>query len=86
MSTHDQNEKMVTIIVNGTPHEWPKDTDITYADVVTLDLGSYNPDITYAVNYERGQGNKPEGQLSKGGKPIKVKDGMIFSVSSTGQS
>jgi hypothetical protein len=86
MSTHDQNEKLVTIIVNGTPHEWPKDTDITYADVVTLDLGSYNPGITYAVNYERGQGNKPEGQLSKGGKPVKVKDGMIFSVSSTGQS
>ena len=87
MSGHDQkDEKQVTIVVNGTPYPWPKGSNITYADIITLDIGSYNPDITYAVNYERGEGNKPEGQLSKGGKPVKVKDGMIFSVTPTGQS
>nr|WP_306919766.1 multiubiquitin domain-containing protein [Rhizobium mesoamericanum] len=32
-----------------------------------------------------GQGNKPEGTLAPGAS-VKVKEGMIFSVSETGQS
>jgi hypothetical protein len=79
-------KKMVTIIVEGTPHEWPKD-EITYAEVVTLEVPDYaqHTEITYSVKYKRGQGNKPEGTLSPGGS-VKVKEGMIFSVSETGQS
>lgn len=78
--------KMVTIVVEGTPHEWPKG-EITYAELVTLEVPNYaqHPEITYAVKYKRGQGNKPEGILSPGGS-VKVKDGMVFSVSETGQS
>jgi hypothetical protein len=81
-----QEKKTVTIIVEGTPHEWPKD-EITYAEVVTLEVPNYaqHPEITYSVKYKRGQGNKPEGILSPGGS-VKVKEGMIFSVSDTGQS
>lgn len=81
-----QEKKTVTIIVEGTPHEWPKD-EITYAEVVTLEVPNYaqHPEITYSVKYKRGQGNKPEGILSSGGS-VKVKEGMIFSVSETGQS
>jgi len=81
-----EEKKMVTIIVNGTPHEWPKE-DITYAQVVTLDVPDYaqHPDITYSVKYKNGHGNKPEGTLSAGGS-VKVKEGEIFSVSPTGQS
>ena len=81
---HDK--KTVTIIVEGTPHEWPKD-EITYAEVVTLEVPDYSQhtDITYSVTYKRGHGNKPEGILSPGGS-VKVKEGMIFSVSETGQS
>ena len=79
-------KKTVTIIVNGIPHEWPK-TDITYAEVVTLDVPDYpqHPEITYSVKYKNGHGNKPEGVLAPGGS-VKVKEGMIFSVSPTGQS
>ena len=79
-------KKEITIIVNGTPHEWPKG-DITYAQVVTLDVPDYpqHPEITYSVKYTNGPRNKPEGTLSPGGS-VKVKDGMIFSVSPTGQS
>jgi hypothetical protein len=79
-------KKTVTIIVNGTQHEWPKE-DITYADVVTLDVPDYpqHPEITYSVKYKNGHGNKPEGTLPPGGS-VKVKDGMSFSVSPTGQS
>jgi hypothetical protein len=81
-----QEKKLVTIIVNGSPHEWPKD-DITYAQVVTFDVPDYaqHPEITYSVKYKNGHGDKPEGTLSLGGS-VKVKDGMSFSVSPTGQS
>ena len=32
-----QEKKTVTIIVEGTPHEWPKE-EITYAEVVTFEF------------------------------------------------
>jgi Multiubiquitin len=77
----------VTIIVEGTPHEWPKNEEISYAQVVTLEVPGYSPNsgVSYAVKYTRGEGHKPEGILSPG-ESVKVKDGMVFSVSETGQS
>ncbi len=82
-----QETKTVEIIVNGTQYDWSKNDEITYVQVVTLDVPDYaqHPEITYSVKYKNGQGNKPEGTLSPGGS-VKVKDGMIFSVSPTGQS
>jgi hypothetical protein len=82
-----ESKKTVTIIVEGTPHEWPKD-EITYAEVVTLEVPDYpqHPEITYSVTYKRGHGNKPEGILVPAGAAVKVKEGMIFNVSPTGQS
>jgi hypothetical protein len=81
-----QPKKDVTIVVEGTPHLWPKD-DITFAEVVTLEVPDYasHPEITYSVKYSRGHGNKPEGVLVSGAS-VKVKEGMIFNVSETGQS
>jgi hypothetical protein len=75
-----------TIIVNGTPHEWTK-RKITYAEVVTLDVPSYpqHPEITYSVKYKNGPRHKPEGTLSPGGS-VRVREGMVFSVSPTSQS
>lgn len=80
-------EKIVTIYVEGTAHEWPKNEDITYAQVVTLEVPDYaqHPEITYSVRYTRGHGNKPEGILIAGAL-VKVKEGMVFNVSETGQS
>jgi hypothetical protein len=79
-------KKHVTIFVEGAPHDWLKD-EITYADVVTLEVPDYpqHREITYSVKYTRGQGNKPEGVLALG-ESVKVKDGMRFNVSETGQS
>lgn len=79
-------KKTVTIVVEGTPHEWPKE-EISYAEVVTLEVPNYaeHPEITYSVMYKRGHGNKPAGVLSPGAS-VKVKDEMIFNVSETGQS
>lgn len=81
-----QEHKTVTIVVEGTPHEWPKG-EISYAEVVTLEVPDYaqHPEITYSVRYKAGHGNKPEGVLTPGAT-VKVKEGMIFYVSETGQS
>jgi len=82
----DEKTKRVTIIVNGTPHE-EEQNDITYDEVVTLAFPDFpqHPERTYSVTYERGQGNKPTGILSPGGK-VRVKKGMTFKVKHTGQS
>lgn len=79
-------KKTVTIIIDGTPYEVEKD-DMTYVELVTLADPEYpqHPETTYSVTYKRGQGNKPEGTLSPGGT-VKIKDGMVFNVSRTGQS
>jgi hypothetical protein len=80
-------EKSVTIVVNGTEHEWTKGDKITYAQVVTLDVPDYpqHTEISYSIKYKNGHGEKPEGILSPGGD-VKVKEGMSFSVSDTGES
>lgn len=82
----EDKKKMVTIIVNGTPYEEEKN-EITYEEVVTLAFSDFpqHPERTYSVTYERGQGNKPTGILSPGGK-VRVKEGMTFKVKHTGQS
>ena len=83
---NEKPKKTVTIIVEGTEHEWPKE-EISYAEVVTLEVPDHakHPEITYSVRYKRGQGAKPEGTLAPGAS-VKVKEGMVFNVSETGQS
>ena len=82
-----EKAKTVTIFVEGTPHQWPKGEKITYVQVVTFEVPDYaqHPEITYAVKYRNGPGHKPEGVLPPGGF-VKVKEGMVFNVSETGQS
>lgn len=78
-------KKLVTIIVEATSHEWPKD-EITYAEVITLEDPTFpqHPERVYSVTYERAQGNK-SGVLSPGGS-VKVKNEMMFYVKDTGES
>lgn len=78
------DKKLVTIVVEGHPHSWPKD-EITFEEVVRLEFPNYSPDVTYSIKYKRGHGNKPEGILAPG-ESVKVKEGMVFNVSETGQS
>ena len=83
---HSGHSHSITIIVEGTSHQWSKKT-ISYDEVVTLEVPDYaqHPEITYSVKYKNGYGDRPEGTLSKG-EYVRVKDGMIFNVSETGQS
>lgn len=85
--SHVPEKKMVKIVVEGTEHEWPK-AEIGYAEVVTLEFPDFpeHPERSYSVKYSRGQGDKPAGILSPGSESVKVKDGMIFNVSPSGQS
>lgn len=82
------DKKTVSIIVNAKKKDWDK-KEISYDDVVLLAFPDPPPAgvvITYTVEYERGEGHKPEGSLVKGGPSVKVKEGMIFSVTETGRS
>jgi hypothetical protein len=81
------NDKTVTIVVEGKPHDWPKNADILYDQVVKLEVPEYTPqsNITYSVKWTKGHGEKPEGILVAGAS-VKVKDGIRFTVSETGQS
>jgi hypothetical protein len=81
------DKKTVTIVVEGTPHEWPKSEMISFEQVVTWVFPDYSPNDqrTYTVKYKKGENEKPEGQLVKAAS-VKVKEGMTFSVSRTGQS
>jgi len=76
----------ITIIVEGTPHQWFR-RKITYEEVVKLEVPEYpqSPPFTYAVTYKCGPSNKPEGILSPTAS-VKVKERMVFNVSETGQS
>ena len=77
----------VTIIVEATPHKWPKGQKISYAQVVTLEFPDFpqHPERTYSVTYRNGEGKHHEGILAPGDS-VKVKDGMEFNVTDTGQS
>lgn len=76
----------VTIIVEGTPHQWHA-PEITYAQVVTLFDPHYpqHPEINYSARFKNGPACKPEGVLPPGAS-IKVKDHMVFYVCATAQS
>lgn len=82
-----KDPKVVTIYIDGTPHDVPKKDDISYDEVVVLADPTYaqNPQNTYSVSYTHGQGHKPEGILAPGAS-VKVKEGMRFRVNKTGQS
>lgn len=80
------DRKLITIVVEGTEHEWPKD-EITYEELVALEVPDFGqrPEVTYSVKYTRGKGSKPAGILVRGAT-VAVKDRMVFNVSDTGQS
>ena len=88
MSSQDKDTKSFTIVVNAQRKDW-NETTISYSQVVQLAFPEPPPPgvvITYTVEYERGEGHKPEGSLVKDGPSAKVKEGMIFSVTETGRS
>ena len=80
-------EKTVTIIVNGQAKTWPKNSEISFEEVVSLAFPTPPPgdNVQYTVQYTRGEGHKPSGTLVEG-QSVKVKDGMEFDVTPTNRS
>jgi hypothetical protein len=83
-SATDRNPKLIEIKINGRSFNVPKG-DITFIQVVTLiypDAGS-SPQNIYTVTYKHAGGDK---RVLVAGASVKVKEGMRFNVSQTGQS
>jgi hypothetical protein len=77
--------KKFQIFVNRDSHEINTHS-ITYERVVELYLGQGGSTLPqYVIRYSHGPAANPEGSLAPG-EDVKVKDGMRFRVSGTGES
>ena len=83
---HFYSEKETKIVVNTEEKAWGE-RRISYEQVTHLAFPSPPPGvvITYTVEYERGPHKNPEGSMTAGDS-VRVKNGMIFSVTETGRS
>jgi hypothetical protein len=85
MSDHKPNEARIHILVNQDEHEINEE-QISYTQVVDLYLGSGGkPSNEYLIKYSHGPVENPSGTLAPAQK-VKVKNGMRFRVSGTGES
>jgi hypothetical protein len=86
-SSHEdvRHDRSTTIFVNGRERSFAR-SEISFAQVVELaNLGPGGENIVFTVTYKRGQGHKPEGTMVDG-DTVKVKEGMMFSVTRTDKS
>lgn len=80
----DHHNKGVEVIINGRVVEI-HDKQISFAKIIELALGSYNPsaNIAYTVTYSRNHHDKG---LMVEGDVITVRRGMVFNVTKTTRS
>jgi hypothetical protein len=81
------NAKTVTIVVNTREKSVEKNREISFEEIVSLAYDGNPPSgpyLEFTVMYRRGLGNK-DGSLVAG-QAVKVKEGMLFSVSATDRS
>ncbi|HEX8255626.1 MAG TPA: multiubiquitin domain-containing protein, partial [Thermoanaerobaculia bacterium] len=74
------------IVVNGREKSVAA-RELTFAEIIRLAFENAPSDenTIFTVNFRRGHGEKPEGSLVDGGV-VKVKEGMVFNVTSTTRS
>jgi hypothetical protein len=80
-----EHQETFAIIVGQDEHKWPKE-EITYNDAVAFylqDGGAKSNE--YLIKYSEGPKQNPSGTLSPAGQ-VKVKNGMHFRISGTGES
>ncbi|WP_447985443.1 multiubiquitin domain-containing protein [Nitrospira sp. Nam74] len=80
------HEKEFNIIVNGRPKVMTG-KELSYAQIVGLafDNPPTGENVAFTITYRKGEGNKPEGTLVEG-ETVKIKEGMIFNVTTTNKS
>ncbi len=77
--------KPVTIYVNGTEYEVPKER-ISYEDLLALiEAPALPEDKRYSVQYSKGNSDKPTGTLIEG-ESVQVKKEMEFDVTPANRS
>jgi hypothetical protein len=75
----------VTIIVNGTAYQVPKER-ISYEELLVLiQAPVLPPDKRYSVQFSKGQAGKPTGTLIEG-ESVQVKKDMEFDVTPANRS
>lgn len=80
-----EKDKGVDILVNQDEHR-VKDNKISYKEIVAIYLSDGgSPSEEYLIKYSLGPSENSSGTLAPGNK-VKVKDGMRFRVSGTGES
>lgn len=82
----EDHEKQFTIFVNGRA-KVVTGKELSYAQVVALafDNPPSGENVSFTITYRKGEGNKPEGTLVEG-ETVKIKEGMIFNVTTTNKS
>jgi hypothetical protein len=84
-STSEDRVRGYTLIVNSRKERWT-DELISFDEVVKLAFPTdQSPNTIYTVTYNRGPKENPEGSMVQG-VSVKVKSGMSFYVTPTGQS
>ena len=79
-----QTKKSITIIINGRSYDFDK-KEISYEEVLNLaNINHSSQNTMVIIVFERAD-NDQEGTLSSGDS-IKVKEGMVFNVSTTNKS
>ncbi|MGB8297683.1 MAG: multiubiquitin domain-containing protein [Polyangia bacterium] len=75
-----------TIIVNGRK-KLVKSKELSFTAIVALafDPVPTGPNILFTIVYEHGPHSKPEGTLIEG-ESVRIRDGMVFNVTSTDKS
>lgn len=89
MAEHDSSSEQareITIVINGRS-KTITDKELTFEQVVALafDPPPTGDNVEFTITFRRGHGDKPEGSLLPE-QSVKVKDGMVFSVSATDKS
>lgn len=86
MPNSKEDQKAFTIVVNGREKDVTARV-LTFEEIIRLafDNAPSGENTIFTVNFRRGHGEKPEGSLVEGGV-VKVKEGMIFNVTSTTRS
>jgi hypothetical protein len=83
---HFYSQKVVTILVNGEPHE-EAETRISFEQVVKLayPVPPSGTCIEFTVTYRNGPSANPKGTLTAG-HSVKIRNKMIFDVTPTDRS
>lgn len=81
-----EGKKVVTIYINGTPHEVEK-SKLSYEEVIALafDNPPQGEQVQITVQYTRGHSGKPKGSLVEG-QSVQIVEGMEFDVTATNRS